>query len=147
MVGFSKSCLVFWKYNVIINVWLIRRWSGFTMMLALPLIIIPNGFFLCSPQCSSPSPGPQHPWLLQLQHCGWVAGCHKDGPIQRQLCQCWLLYIWCGVPDDHGVSAEDPRCCGSDKREGKKQLWRGYLQCLLYSWNLNEHQTLPLAPL
>lgn len=118
-VGFSKFCLGFWKCNVIIHVWIIRRWSGLTVMLDLPLCIIItlNASCLCSPQRSPPSSGPQHPRLLQLQHCGRVAGCHQDGPVQRQFCQRWLYYIWCGVPDDHGVSADDSRRSAPDKHQ------------------------------
>ena len=132
-VGFSQFCLAFWKCNVIIRVWITRRWSRLAVMSDMPLciIVIPNAFFLCPPQCSSPSPGPQHSRLLQLQHCGRVAGCHQDGTVQRQFRQRWLFYIWCGVPDDHGVSTDDSCLSGPDKQEEndlmRRVCWVSYI--------------------
>ncbi len=54
-------------------------------------------------QCTSTSAGPQHTRLLQLQHSGWMAGRHQNGPVQRELCQWRPHNLWSCVSDDYGV--------------------------------------------
>lgn len=54
-------------------------------------------------QRTSTSAGPQHTRLLQLQHSGWMAGRHQNGPVQRELCQWRPHYLWSRVSDDYGV--------------------------------------------
>ena len=82
-----------------------------------------------------PSPPWSHnPGLYQLQHCGWMAGCHQDEPVQGELCQCWLHHLWRSISDDCRVSAQ----ASSPKAQGKASVFQEHLVVIelvfIFTW-------------